>query len=181
MHYFCYEATPFGRMLLVANESALCGAHFVEDKYIPEVSSAWRERRDAPPIVDAVCQLQEYFAGARARFDLRIEPEGTTFQRDVWKALLDVPYGTTATYRDIATRLGKPQACRAVGAANSRNPISIIVPCHRVIGVDGSLTGYASGVERKRALLGLEAAGQHALREQSVIPLQPGQTHFMFS
>ena len=155
---FCYEETPFGRMLLVADERALRGAHFIEDKYIPRIGDTWRERPLAPMLARAAAQLREYFAGTRRQFDLDLEPDGTPFQRSVWQALLEVPFGVTSTYSALAARVGNRKACRAVGLANSRNPISIIVPCHRVIGADGSLTGYASGVERKRSLLAFEAS-----------------------
>ncbi len=104
-------------------------------------------------------QLEEYFAGERRAFDLPLAAAGTDFQQKVWAALLEVPYGATASYGDIARRIGAPSAVRAVGAANGRNPISIVVPCHRVIGSSGSLTGYGGGIERKRFLLALEARG----------------------
>lgn len=159
MVYFGFKESPLGQILLVATDRALCGVHFVGEKYYPRISASWRENPEVLPIRAAAGQLQEYFAGARRQFDVFIEPEGTKFQRDVWKALLRVPYGTTATYGEIARQLGKPQACRAVGSANSRNPISIIIPCHRVIGADRSLTGYAGGIERKRSLLALESGG----------------------
>jgi methylated-DNA-[protein]-cysteine S-methyltransferase len=155
--YFCHEETPFGRMLLVADDRALRGVHFVEDKYISRIGDAWREQPLAPMLARTASQLREYFAGTRTQFDLDLEPDGTPFQRSVWQALLEVPFGVTWTYSALASRVGNPKACRAVGLANSRNPISIIVPCHRVIGADGSLTGYASGVDRKRSLLAFEA------------------------
>ena len=104
----------------------------------------------------AVEQLNEYLSGVRRQFSLPLNAQGTDFQRSVWDALTTVDYATTASYLDIATRMGKPTACRAVGAANGKNPISIIVPCHRVIGKNGTLTGYAGGLERKRWLLSLE-------------------------
>jgi methylated-DNA-[protein]-cysteine S-methyltransferase len=104
----------------------------------------------------AAIQLEQYFAGERAEFDLAIELRGTPFERRVWDEVRAIPYGTTATYAEIARRVGSPSACRAVGRANGRNPIAVIVPCHRVVGSDGSLTGYAGGVEMKRALLELE-------------------------
>lgn len=105
---------------------------------------------------DAVPQLQAYFTGERFDFDLPLAPQGTPFQQAVWQALCTIPYGETATYGDIAQRLGNPNAVRAVGAANGQNPLAIVVPCHRIIGHDGTLTGYAGGLERKAALLALE-------------------------
>ena len=104
----------------------------------------------------ALGQLAEYFAGSRQDFDLPLRPQGTAFQQTVWQALLDIPYGTTESYGELARRIGQPTASRAVGLANGRNPISIVIPCHRVVGANGSLTGYGGGIERKRTLLDLE-------------------------
>jgi len=113
---------------------------------------------DVAPSLDALrAALSAYFAGRGLAFGIPLAPEGTPFQRAVWATLRDIPYGRTATYAEVARRIGRPRAVRAVGAANARNPIAILVPCHRVIGADGSLTGYAGGLERKRALLALEA------------------------
>jgi methylated-DNA-[protein]-cysteine S-methyltransferase len=111
---------------------------------------------------EAARQLDGYFRGERTAFDLALDPEGTAFEKEVWRALAGIPYGATSTYGAIAHRLGKPNASRAVGAANGRNPIAIVIPCHRVIGADGSLTGYGGGLERKRFLLDLESS-QRAL------------------
>src|SRR3954469_18116890 len=111
---------------------------------------------DAAAIASAAIQLEQYFAGERTGFDVTMELVGTPFERRVWEEVRAIPYGETATYAEIARRIGRPDACRAVGRANSRNPIAVIVPCHRVIGSDGSLTGYAGGIEMKRALLDLE-------------------------
>jgi methylated-DNA-[protein]-cysteine S-methyltransferase len=111
---------------------------------------------DARPIGAAAIQLEQYFAGERTEFDVSLELDGTPFERRVWDAVRAIPYGQTATYAEIARRIGRPGASRAVGRANGRNPIAVIVPCHRVIGSDGSLTGYAGGIEMKRALLDLE-------------------------
>src|SRR3954451_24720063 len=111
---------------------------------------------DARAIASAAIQLEQYFAGERTSFDLDISLDGTPFERRVWDAVRAIPYGETATYAEIARRIGSPSACRAVGRANGRNPIAVIVPCHRVVGSDGSLTGYAGGIEMKRALLELE-------------------------
>ena len=105
---------------------------------------------------EAARQLQEYFAGCRREFSLPLAPRGTEFQRQVWHALEGIPYGETRTYGEIARAIGKPKACRAVGMANHRNPLSILVPCHRVVGADGSLTGYGGGLEAKQFLLELE-------------------------
>ena len=109
----------------------------------------------------AFAQISEYLDGRRCRFELPLEPDGTGFQKRVWRALCDIPYGETRSYKDIAAAIGAPKAYRAVGMANHHNPIAIIIPCHRVIGADGSLTGYAGGLDLKRALLELEAANRH--------------------
>jgi len=111
---------------------------------------------ETPLIKKAAAQLEEYFAGRRVKFDLPLAPAGTEFQRSVWKALQTIPSGETRSYGEIAARIGNPKASRAVGMANNRNPIAIVIPCHRVIGSDGSLTGYAGGLESKRYLLDLE-------------------------
>ncbi|MNE36295.1 Methylated-DNA--protein-cysteine methyltransferase [compost metagenome] len=116
----------------------------------------WSEATDQ--LDEAVRQLDEYFAGKRQKFDLRLAPRGTEFQREVWQALLDIPFGRTTCYAELAERIGRPKAMRAVGAANGANPIAVIIPCHRVIGRDGSLTGYGGGLERKELLLRLEGA-----------------------
>ncbi len=139
----------------------------VRDGVVLEVSYHRGEERSGVPGAerdDAACsfvrdQLDEYFAGERTAFDLDLEPHGTEFQLQVWGALASIPYGETASYGDIARAVGRPRAVRAVGGANNANPISIIVPCHRVIGSDGSLTGYGGGLEVKRALLALERGG----------------------
>jgi methylated-DNA-[protein]-cysteine S-methyltransferase len=111
---------------------------------------------DSAAIASAAIQLEQYFAGERTGFDVTLELVGTPFERRVWEEVRAIPYGETATYAEIARRIGRPDACRAVGRANGRNPIAVIVPCHRVVGSDGSLTGYAGGIEMKRALLDLE-------------------------
>ena len=115
---------------------------------------------DATALDAAAVQLREYFAGERATFDLPLNPDGNAFERRVWAELARIPYGDTASYAEIARRIGRPGAARAVGRANARNPIAIVVPCHRVIGSDGSLTGYAGGLDAKRALLALERAAR---------------------
>jgi methylated-DNA-[protein]-cysteine S-methyltransferase len=111
---------------------------------------------DAEAVSAAAIQLEQYFAGERTEFELDVEPDGTAFERRVWDAVRAIPYGQTASYAEIARRIGRPGACRAVGRANGRNPLAVIVPCHRVVGSDGSLTGYAGGIAMKRALLDLE-------------------------
>ncbi len=146
--------TPLGRLSLVANDHGLCGVYFPQHKGAPDVSG---EARPDHPALRAACQqLSEYFRGQRRAFDVPLAPEGTAFQQRVWSQLRAIPYGETRGYGDLATLLGQPTASRAVGLANGRNPLSIIVPCHRVIGRDGSLTGYAGGLDAKRWLLALE-------------------------
>ena len=113
----------------------------------------------------AAAQLRDYFSGRRRSFDLPLDPQGTEFQRRVWKALSEIPYGETRSYRDIAAAVGLPRAVRAVGAANGRNPLPVVVPCHRVIGVDGKLVGYAGGLRLKKLLLELEASQATGTRE----------------
>ena len=156
MQYFAYCDSPLGRLLLTSNETALTGLHFVGEKYFPRVESFWYEDEDAPHIRRTCIQLEEYFAGTRSVFEVPLDPSGTPFQLNVWMKLRDIAYGETISYGELACRVGNSNASRAVGAANGRNPISIIVPCHRVIGADGSLTGYAGGVQRKKSLLYLE-------------------------
>lgn len=164
MEYYDYCDSPLGQILLVASDVALSGLHFTGEKYYPAIDAAWQRQPNAKFIQRARAQLDEYFAGKRRRFDLEVDPAGTEFQRNVWRALQEIPYGTTINYGKLAQRIGQPTASRAVGAANGRNPISIVIPCHRVIGANGDLTGYAGGMARKDALLRLEAQDAHAFR-----------------
>jgi methylated-DNA-[protein]-cysteine S-methyltransferase len=147
--------SPVGTLVLTGDEDALTGCYFadVEGHGDPTVGL----ERDDAPFAEAAAQLRDYFAGRRRRFDLPLAPRGTEFQRRVWEALRTIDYGETRSYRQIAEQVGAPGASRAVGLANGRNPIAVIVPCHRVIGADGSLTGYGGGMARKRVLLDLEA------------------------
>ena len=149
-------ASPLGELLLVGDGESLTGLYMQAQKYAREVQDDWR--RDARPFRAVAEQLDAYFAGELRTFDLSLAPRGTEFQRTVWRALLDVPFGATETYGSLATRIGSPKAPRAVGLANGHNPIGIIVPCHRVIGANGSLVGYAGGLDIKRRLLALEGA-----------------------
>ncbi|BDZ48445.1 methylated-DNA--protein-cysteine methyltransferase [Frondihabitans sucicola] len=155
--------SPIGELTLVADDetSALRALYMVEHRHAPSTET-FGERlsgTDEARVFGAVvAQLGEYFAGTRETFDLELAPVGTEFQLAVWQQLRTIPYGETFTYGDIAARLGNPKAVRAVGLANGRNPLSIIVPCHRVIGANGALTGFGGGIERKEYLLGLEKA-----------------------
>jgi methylated-DNA-[protein]-cysteine S-methyltransferase len=150
--------TPLGDLLLVAVDGALVKAQFLNEQGPPFEVPDVPEAPDEPVLVEASRQLREHFAGARTDFDLPLAPPGTAFQRRVWEELRRIPYGTTTTYGELAARLGDPKCVRAVGLANGRNPIAVVVPCHRVIGSDGKLRGYAAGVERKQRLLALEDA-----------------------
>jgi methylated-DNA-[protein]-cysteine S-methyltransferase len=149
-------ASPIGQLLLVGDGSRLCHLHMQEGPGPMPVDPQW-EAADEP--FDAVrSQLQEYFGGQRTAFDAPLLLEGTPFQRRVWTALLEIPYGATISYAELARRVGQPTASRAVGLANGRNPVAVIVPCHRVVGSNGRLTGYGGGLTRKRFLLDLESA-----------------------
>jgi methylated-DNA-[protein]-cysteine S-methyltransferase len=148
--------SPLGEILLTFDSEALTGLYFVGQKDQPTIGADW-QRDDRDPIALRVAaQLQRYFGGGAASFDVPLRLEGTDFQRRVWAALLAIPAGRTLCYGDVAKRVGAAAAARAVGAAIGRNPVSIIVPCHRVIGRDGRLTGYAGGLPRKQHLLRLE-------------------------
>ena len=150
--------SPMGTMLLAASDRGLAGVWFVGQRHGPD-SSGWRADPDHPVLRQAIAQLTAYFAGERVDFDLPLDLQaGTPFQQSVWDALRSIPRGGTTSYADLARRLGRPQAARAIGAAVGRNPVSIVVPCHRVLGTGGALTGYAGGLERKTALLQLEGA-----------------------
>jgi methylated-DNA-[protein]-cysteine S-methyltransferase len=148
--------SPIGELTLASDGEALTGLYMADQRHRPELPAA--DRDDDAVLAAAREQLAEYFAGQRHAFDLPLRPAGTPFQRAVWDALREIPYGETAGYGELARRLGRPGAARAVGLANGRNPIAIVVPCHRVIGAAGALTGYGGGLERKRYLLELERA-----------------------
>jgi methylated-DNA-[protein]-cysteine S-methyltransferase len=143
--------SPIGDLLLLGGDEALCGLYMEPH----EPARAWRH--EPPAFTETIRQLDEYFAGERTEFELSLAPAGTPFQRRVWALLREIPFGETTTYGALAARLGRPDAARAVGLANGRNPISIVVPCHRVIGSGGALVGYGGGLDRKRALLAHEA------------------------
>lgn len=152
MTWTVLDPTPVGPLLLTASEEALTGLHF-------GVHPVEGPRDDDHPVLRAVAeQLGEYFAGRRTSFDVPLAPAGTDFQLRVWEQLRLIPYATTVSYGELARRVGNPNASRAVGLANGRNPIAIVVPCHRVIGADGSLTGFGGGMDAKRTLLDLESS-----------------------
>lgn len=153
MYYDIIES-PIGPILLAGNKEGLKHLIFIKGEKKMEIPEDWIENKEF--FREAARQLEDYFSGKLQSFNLELDPEGTDFQKSVWKALCEIPYGKTRTYKEIAVSIGKPKAYRAVGLANNRNPIAIIVPCHRVIGADGELTGYASGLDVKEFLLKLE-------------------------
>jgi len=159
--YYCYLNSPIGDLLLAGDESALSLIGFPKGKmrHDPEPDWIFNEK----PFVAARQQLAEYFAGDRKDFDLPLQLSGTEFQVQVLEELQRIPYGETTSYGDIATRIGRPKAVRAVGAANGRNPLPIVIPCHRVIGSSGDLTGFGGGLDLKAALLRLEAENSSLL------------------
>ncbi|MGH7621010.1 MAG: methylated-DNA--[protein]-cysteine S-methyltransferase [Gemmatimonadaceae bacterium] len=157
-YFYRVVDSPVGRLTLVASDAGLAAILWDNDR--PQVVSVGdaAESNDHPVLVETARQLEEYFAGTRKRFDLELDFAGTEFQRKVWAALLTIPYGETRSYAQIARQIGQPTAVRAVGAANGKNPISIVAPCHRVIGSTGSLTGFGGGLPAKAQLLELEGA-----------------------
>ena len=159
MRYYDTFKSPQGEMLLVATRNGLAGIYFKGQKYFPKKEKTWLHAPDHGPLKQAKRELAQYFAGRRKRFEVALDPDGTPFQRSVWKQISKVAFGKTATYGELAKRSGHPGSARAAGAATGRNPLSVIVPCHRIMGADGSLTGYAGGLARKRALHALEGIG----------------------
>jgi len=154
--------SPMGPMTLAATDAGLAGVWFDGQRHHPDLTGC-PVNDQHPVLVKAKQQLTDYFAGRRSHFDLPLDINGgTLFQQSVWQALLKIPQGQTTSYGDIGRQIGNPAAVRAVGAAVGRNPVSIIVPCHRVLGADGSLTGYAGGLDRKTALLKLERSQERS-------------------
>jgi methylated-DNA-[protein]-cysteine S-methyltransferase len=153
---FTYLDSPIDRLLLVGEPGVVSGIYVADHDKCKALDPSWQE--DHAAFGEVIGQLEEYFAGERTEFDLELDPRGTPFQLDVWAALQEIPYAQTMGYGELARRIGRPKASRAVGAANGRNPISIVIPCHRVIGADGSLTGYGWGTTRKSWLLDHERA-----------------------
>ena len=156
MHYTHIE-TPIGPLLLAGDEAGLQLIQFSQPRYPVAPAATWIAGENAP-LRAARAQLLQYFTGERREFDLPLTLQGTSFQKQVWRTLVQIPYGSTFSYRDLATRIGRPTAMRAVGAANGRNPLPIVLPCHRVIGANGSLTGFGGGLPAKRWLLQHEGA-----------------------
>jgi methylated-DNA-[protein]-cysteine S-methyltransferase len=146
--------SPVGSLLLVADDAGLRQILFINGRHPAHPELSWKQ--DRAPHTDTIRQLQAYFAGELENFDLQLAPEGTPFQLEVWRRLCDIPYGKTISYGKLAGLMGNPNACRAVGLANGSNPIPIVIPCHRVIGSNGKLTGYGGGLPIKEKLLALE-------------------------
>ena len=161
MHY-CYLDSPIGRLLIAGDNDALRYIAFPEKSRPRKPERGWTESMQGA-VAAAAAQLREYFAGRRKEFDLPLLTEGTAFQRRVWKCLQTIPYGETISYAELARRAGNPKAARAVGSANGRNHIPIVIPCHRVIAADGSLGGFGGGLDVKQRLLALESSGDGAL------------------
>jgi len=154
MKQYCYCQSPIGRLLLIGEDGLLEELHFPNTAEKTVIEDNWRHNEEC--FADVLQQLGEYFAGNRQNFEVKLHLQGTDFQHSVWQELQRVPYGKTASYGEIAERIDNPKACRAVGGANGKNPIPIIIPCHRIIGNDGSLTGFGGGIELKKTLLRLE-------------------------
>ncbi|MBM3761541.1 MAG: methylated-DNA--[protein]-cysteine S-methyltransferase [Acidobacteria bacterium] len=156
MIYVWHTESPLGRLTLTCDGEAVTEVAFEEERYLRDRSGAIEEPHAL--LLDAERQLHEYFGKWRQSFDLPLRPQGTEFQREIWRLLGEIPYGETLTYRELASRFGNEKAVRAVGLANGRNPIGVMIPCHRVIGANGDLTGYGGGLWRKEYLLTLEGA-----------------------
>ncbi len=165
-------ASPLGPLLLTGDGASLTGVYLAEHRHGPAIAAHWQQADAAAPFAAARQQFDAYFAGTLRAFDLPLQPVGTPFQQEVWQALLAIPHGQTLSYGELAQRIGKPEAARAVGLANGRNPLSIVVPCHRVISASGALTGYGGGMARKAWLLAHE--------QGRPLPLLDGQTQLLF-
>ncbi len=160
MNYvYKFMKSPVGKLKLIAGPKGLAAILWEGDRIDRVRVKAENEDLDHPALLAAESQLKEYFSGQRKSFSIKLDLQGTDFQKQVWNELLEIPFGKTSSYGELAKKIKKPKACRAVGAANGRNPVSIIVPCHRVIGSTGKLTGFAGGVDIKLQLLKLESEG----------------------
>jgi methylated-DNA-[protein]-cysteine S-methyltransferase len=163
--------SPIGELTIASDDGSITGIHMHEQRHLKEIPAAYR--RDDRGLAHAAEQLNAYFAGELLAFELPTTMRGTEFQRRVWAALCEIPYGETISYGELARWVGNPKASRAVGLANGRNPVAIVVPCHRVIGADGSLTGYGGGLERKVWLLEHEARHRSGPGHQARLDLEP--------
>jgi methylated-DNA-[protein]-cysteine S-methyltransferase len=158
---YAYLETPIGTLLIAGDDAAVHQITFPQRGGAAKPEPEWQESQRGP-VGEAARQLREYFAGKRAAFDLPLAPEGTAFQRSVWRQLQEIPYGETISYGELARRVGNPKASRAVGSANGANPLPIVIPCHRVIAGDGTLGGFGGGLPTKQTLLALERRGSSA-------------------
>lgn len=157
MNYATFTS-PFGKIVISTDGKKITGFYFLGQKYFKSIPSAWKKDIKHPLLIEAIKQVKAYFKRDRKDFDLPIITEGSAFQKKVWAAVAQTPYGVLTTYRSIAETIGKPKAVRAVGSAIGRNPICVIVPCHRVVGTNGAMSGYAGGIDRKKQLLVLEGS-----------------------
>jgi methylated-DNA-[protein]-cysteine S-methyltransferase len=164
--YYNVFPSQIGNITLVTDGKSLTELHIEDDKYFVHIPKEWEKRSDDPILNKAQKELEEYFAKKRVTFTIPLEPKGTAFQHTVWNALREIPSGTTQSYMDIAKKIHKPEAIRAVGSAVGRNPLCIFIPCHRVMGSDGKFHGYVAGVERKKFLLELEGMKFGSATEQ---------------
>lgn len=169
--YYKWFDSPIAKLLLTSKGQSLTGLYLQGQKHFPATSN-WKESAELDVFIEAEKQLTEYFAHQRQHFDLPLDPVGTTFQKQVWEQLQQIPFGETISYGTLAQRIGVPTASRAVGAANGRNPISIVVPCHRVIATNGKMTGYAGGIDRKQWLLQHERISTVSTGERAIAPLK---------
>ncbi len=151
-------ASPLGQIVVSTDGKKVTGFYFTGQKYFKNIPAAWKKDTKHPLLIAAIKQAKEYFKRDRKDFDLPFASEGTSFQKEVWAAVAQTPYGVLTTYKDIAASIGNPKAVRAVGTAIGRNPICVIVPCHRVVGTNGEMSGYAGGIDRKKKLLILEGS-----------------------
>ncbi|MCB1317389.1 MAG: methylated-DNA--[protein]-cysteine S-methyltransferase [Leptospiraceae bacterium] len=154
--YYAKIAVPIGELLIVSDGTHIIRINMDNQKYAADIQDNWELNAELPIIARAIAQFQSYFAGELKTFDLSLNTEGTAFQQRVWRALATIPFGHTVSYGELARRIGNPGASRAVGLANGKNPIAIVLPCHRVVGANGSLTGYGGGLQRKQWLLDME-------------------------
>lgn len=162
IRYATFE-TPLGTMFALAEDGFITRLDFIDAKYAKPIDPAWEEAPGASPLRECAAQMAAYFGNGQRTFDLPLAPHGTEFQQRVWREIARVPSGETITYAELARRAGAPGSARAAGAATGRNPIGVVVPCHRIVGADGSLTGYAGGLARKTKLLEMEGALQGSL------------------
>lgn len=168
-NHYSIVKSPIGDLMLVADSAALTGVYFAGCDHIPAASSRWTGDGHHPVLEQTAEQLREYFSGKRKDFSLPLRLAGTEFQERVWREIARIPYGQTITYSDLAKRAGAPRAIRAAGTTTGRNPVSIIIPCHRVVGKNGAMCGFAGGLKRKQYLLALEKDPQNPIRNINAV------------